>query len=307
LTKGKLLKTYPRTLSVLIFSITWMLLAGVSSYVHLASAENRESVPSFEVATVKPNHTGDGSTSIWRRDGSYRVQNLTLKEIIRIAYALQSETQISGSSDDLLGQHFDINAKVEDQQWAAIARMSSEDQRQQMALMLQSLLAERFMLKVHWQRKELPVYALVVAKDGPKFKPFAPQPEITEDSRKSAGSSSAHVGFSMTVNSAGAELTAIGEPLDALARVLANQKETEGRNVIDRTGLNGKYDYTMHWTPEQDAQTPKAADSGMSQPVGGDGPSLLTALQEQLGLKLKADKGEVETIVIDHVEQPSEN
>jgi uncharacterized protein (TIGR03435 family) len=301
------MKTYPRTLRVLILSLTWMLLPGVPLYAHFVEAENRESVPSFEVATVKPNHTGDGSTSIWRRDGSYRVQNLTLKEIIRIAYALQSETQISGSSDDLLGQHFDINAKVDDQQRAAIAKMSSEDQRQQMALMLQSLLAERFMLKVHWQKRELPVYALVVAKDGPKFKPFAPQAETTEDSRRAVGSSSAHVGFSMTVNSAGAELTAIGEPIDALARMLANQKEAEGRSVIDRTGLNGKYDYTMHWTPEQDTQPATAADTGTTQPVGGDGPSLFTALQEQLGLKVKADQGEVETIVIDHVEQPSEN
>jgi uncharacterized protein (TIGR03435 family) len=305
LTKGEPMKTYPRTLCVLILSITWMLLPGVSLYVPVVAAENRQSVPSFEVATVKPNHTGDGSTSIWSRAGSYRVQNLTLKEIIRIAYGLQSETQISGGSDALLGQHFDINAKVEDQQQASMARMSSEDQRQQMALMLQSLLAERFMLKVHWEKRELPVYALVVAKDGPKFKPFEPQSETREAPLKAAASSSAHVGFSMAANSAGAEVTAIGQPVDALARMLANQKEAEGRNVIDRTGLKGKYDYTMHWTREQDAQTPKAAD--MSQPVGGDGPSLFTALQEQLGLKLKADKGEIETIVVEHVEQPSEN
>jgi uncharacterized protein (TIGR03435 family) len=299
------MKTYPRTLCVMILSIT--LLSGVSLCVHFVEAENRASVPSFEVATVKPNHTGDGSTSIWRRNGSYRVQNLTLKEIIRIAYGLQSETQVSGGSDALLAQHFDINAKVEDQQQASMAKMSSEDQRQQMALMLQSLLAERFMLKVHWQKKELPVYALVVGKDGPKFKPFAPQSETREASLKPAASSAAHPGFSMTVNSAGAEVTAIGEPIDALARMLANQKEAEGRSVIDRTGLNGKYDYTMHWTPQQDAQTPKAADIGISQPAGGDGPSLFTALQEQLGLKVKADKGEVATIVVDHVEQPSEN
>jgi uncharacterized protein (TIGR03435 family) len=301
------MEIYPRMLRVSVVWVMLMLLQGVSPYVHLVHAEKHESLPSFEVATVKPNHSGDGSTHVWRRDGRYTVENLALKQIIMIAYALQSDAQISGGADALLAQHFDINAKVEDQLQASISKMSPEDQRGQMALMLQSLLAERFMLKVHWQKRELPVYALVVAKDGPKFKPFAPQSETGKASLKPTAPSAGHVGFSMTANSAGAELTATGEPIDALARMLANQKEVEGRSVIDRTGLNGKYDYIMHWTPEQDSQMPKAADSGTSQPVAGDGPSLFTALQEQLGLKLKAEKGETETIVVDHVEQPSEN
>jgi bla regulator protein blaR1 len=89
--------------------------------------------------------------------------------------------------------------------------------------------------------------------------------------------------------------------------MLASQKEVEGRSVIDRTGLDGKYAYTMHWAPEQNSQTPKAGDNGLSQPVRGDGPSLFAALQDQLGLKLRAEKGEVETIVVDHLERPSEN
>jgi bla regulator protein BlaR1 len=89
--------------------------------------------------------------------------------------------------------------------------------------------------------------------------------------------------------------------------MLAKQKEVDGRSVIDRTGLNGKYDYSMHWRPEQDSQMAESGDGGTFQSVAGNEPSLLTALQEQLGLKLKVEKGEVETIVIDQVEQPSEN
>jgi bla regulator protein BlaR1 len=207
-----------------------------------------------------------------------------------IAHALQSDALISGSADTLLAQHYDINAKVDDQQETAMAKLSCDERRGQTALMLQSLLADRFNLKVHWQKRELPVYALAVAKDGPKFKPFAPQPTAAVASPQQTPLSMGQVGFSLTVNSDGAKLAATGEPIDALARMLASQKGVEGRSVIDRTGLDGKYDYTMHWTTEQNSQTPKAGDNGLSQPVGGDGPSLFTALQDQLGLKLRAEK-----------------
>jgi uncharacterized protein (TIGR03435 family) len=295
------------TAGAFFISIGLMFLHQLSPDAHLVQAQSRNPVPSFEVATVRPNRTDDGSTSVWSRDGRFKVQNLTLKQIMVIAYALQSDALISGSAETLLAQHYDINAKVDDQQEAAMAKMSYDERRGQTALMLQSLLAERFNLKVHWQKRKLPVYALVVAKDGPKFRPFAPQPAVAAASPQQTPRSLGHVGLSLSVNSEGAKLAATGEPIDSLARTLASQKEVGGRSVIDRTGMNGKYDYTMHWTPEQTSQTPKAGDNGLAQPVGGDGPSLFTALQDQLGLKLKAEKGEVETIVVDHVEQPTEN
>jgi uncharacterized protein (TIGR03435 family) len=105
------------------------------------------------------NRTDDGSTSVWRRDGRFKVQNLTLKQIIVIAYALQSDALVSGSADTLLAQHYDINAKVDDQQEAAMAKISYEERRGQTALMLQSLPADRFNLKVHSQKRELPTAA----------------------------------------------------------------------------------------------------------------------------------------------------
>ncbi len=299
--------TIYRCTGAFFISIALMFLHHVFLSARLVQAQSRDPVPSFEVATVRPNHTDDGSSHVWRRDGRFEVQNLTLKQIMVIAYALQSDALISGSGDTLLAQHYDINAKVDDQQEAAMAKMSYDERRGQTALMLQSLLADRFNLKVHWQKRKLPVYALVVAKDGPKFKPFAPQPAVAAASPQQTPRSMGQVGLSLNVNSQGAKLAATGQPIVALARMLANQKEVEGRTVIDRTGLDGKYDYTMHWTPEQSFQTPKAGDNGLAQPVGGDGPSLFTALQDQLGLKLRAEKGEVETIVVDHVERPSEN
>src|ERR1700733_5146145 len=127
------------TVGVFFLSVTWMLLHPVSPDAHLAQAESRDPVPSFEVATVKPNRTDDGSTSVWSREGRFKVQNLTLKQIIVIAYVLQSDALVSGIADTLLAQHYDINAKVDDQQEAAMAKMSYEERRRQTALMLQSL------------------------------------------------------------------------------------------------------------------------------------------------------------------------
>ncbi len=290
------MKILPRTLRLVAWVVFGLLQFALPS-IQQIRAEIPHPPPSFEVATVKPNHTGDGSTSVWRRDGRYRVENLTLKQIIKIAYELQSDAQMSGGPDALLSQHFDINAKVEDQQAVAIRKMSPEEQRRQMALMLQSLLAERFMLKARWEKKELPVYVLVIVKDGPKFKPYVPQPKTIEASANPATPSANRIGFSMSSNSTGVALTATGESIDVLTEALANQPEMEGRSVVDRTGLNGRFNYSMHWTPDRES----------SQPVHDDGPSLFTALQEQLGLKVKAEKSEVETIVIDHVEEPAQN
>jgi uncharacterized protein (TIGR03435 family) len=191
------------TAGVFFFSITWMLLHPLSPDARLAQAQSRDPVPSFEVATVRPNRTDDGSSHVWRRDGRFEVQNLTLKQIIVIAYALQSEALISGSADTLLAQHYDINAKVEDQQEAAMEKMSYDERRRQTALMLQSLLADRFNLKVHWQKRELPVYALVVAKDGPKFKPFAPPSTAATASPQQTPRSMGQAGLSLNVNSEG--------------------------------------------------------------------------------------------------------
>jgi uncharacterized protein (TIGR03435 family) len=139
--------------------------------------------------------------------------------------------------------------------------------------MLQTLLAERFKVAVHRETKEVAVYALMLAKSGPKLH------EVKEDDTNS------HTGL----RDSNGHIAATKSPMTALARVLA---EEVGRTVLDRTGLTGKYDFILDWTPDQGTRAPDVP-----------GAFLFAALQEQLGLKLEPTKGPVEMLIIDHAEK----
>jgi uncharacterized protein (TIGR03435 family) len=174
--------------------------------------------------------------------------------------------------------------------------------REQFRSMLQNLLAERFGLKLHRERKEWPAYDLVVAKGGPKFKE-SPTPENAEPPafdrsalpRDKWGLPVVPPGVSATSSTSGGRFRryVVRETMAAFASSLAYHLE---RPVADATGLTGKYNFVLTWTKEVE---PPAED-----PL----PSLMTALQEQLGLKLESKKGEIEVLVIDHVNKtPTEN
>ena len=179
---------------------------------------------------------------------------------------------------------YEIQAKIEDSRYAAMQKMSPAQQSEQVDLMEQSLLADRFKLKVHFEKREMPVYALVVAKGGPKLTPA----EIGESSKL----------FSAPTDR-GNKITAEAVTLDDFAN--SPLLRTGGRLVIDQTGLKGTYDFTLESGPDRTV-APDTAQEG-----GGDAPSFFTAIQEQLGLRLVPTKAPVEVIVIDHIEKPSEN
>jgi uncharacterized protein (TIGR03435 family) len=141
-------------------------------------------------------------------------------------------------------------------------------------------------LVVHHESKELPVFALVVAKGGPKL-------TASKDPDKGTSSSSGS-----------ARMTATNITMEKLAQSLTQNLARElGRVVIDKTGIEGKYDVALTWGPESNSAAMVNASNEGSPP----GPSIFTAIQEQLGLKLESSKGPVQTLVIDHIEQPSEN
>ena len=221
----------------------------------------------FEVASIKANRSvTTSSNQTVAPGGRLSVTNATIKSLIQWSYGLRS-FQISGGPGWLDSDRFDIEAKPE-------GRATDQDVMQ----MLQTLLAERFKVAVHSETKEMPVYALAVGKNGPKLR------EVKEDdttSRQGLRSGNGHV-------------AATKSPMTVLARVLS---ANVGRTVVDRTGLTGKYDFTLDWTPDQGTQAPDTP-----------GPSIFAALQEQLGLKLEATRGPVEMLVIDHAEKiPTEN
>jgi uncharacterized protein (TIGR03435 family) len=156
--------------------------------------------------------------------------------------------------------------------------------------MFREILVERFGLKVHHETRTLPVYALVVAKGGPKMTASKPQPNDPDGMPGNPG----------VLNTSLGRETGRGALIEFLAEDLS---DALGRKVVDKTGLTGRYDFTLTWAPDDDAAAMgSSASSGAPQ-----GPSLFTAVQEQLGLKLEPVKAPVDVVVIDHLEKPSEN
>ena len=157
--------------------------------------------------------------------------------------------------------------------------------------LLEALLADRFHLKVHHEMKILPMYDLVVARGGSKLKaeaPVAPSPDAAKDP-KAAKSRGITMGPGM-LKGQGLSVVSIADQLSSIVQA----------TVTDKTGLTGDFDFELKWTPND-------AGPADGAPADDSHISIFTAVQEQLGLKLQPTKGPVDTLIIDHAEQPSEN
>jgi uncharacterized protein (TIGR03435 family) len=171
--------------------------------------------------------------------------------------------------------------------------------------MLRSLLADRFKLNLGHQTKELPVYALVVASGRAKLTPTASAP--TDAANTNQPGQDRLPGILVSPG----RMTARAMPMSFFADVLGEEPELGGRLVLDETGIKGKYDFTLHWAAEGSGPWPANAGGTRQADIvpAGDssGPSIFTAIREQLGLKLEPTKGPVEILRIDNIERPSEN
>lgn len=250
--------------------------------------------PSFEVATIKPSQRGALGGLVIRPEGDDRfvAKNATVKSLIEFAYTTDSDRQIVGLSGWMSSERYDINAKVGDAEVAAMLKLPPTRRMDPYRLMQQSLLADRFNLKVHFETRQLPIYALVVAKGGPKLR---------ASEMDSADPAKTLKPRSLRIMKPGSAV-GVGVTIGMLAEILERQAELgggQGRTVADKTNLHGLYDWTLHWTPLQ-VQPGEA-------PNDSNWPSLFTALQEQLGLMLEPAKAQVEVVVIDHIQLPSAN
>jgi uncharacterized protein (TIGR03435 family) len=227
----------------------------------------------FEVSTIKPTPpVTDGHTHIdYPEGGSFSTSNITLAALMQWAYEIPQK-QILAGPGWMNSTRFDILAKSDAETDARLRSLSSDRSHELKRRMVQALLEDRFAMKLHREVRTLPAYDLVVAKDGSKL-------TISQANGKSIGVGRTH-------------FTAQGLTMDLIAQQLS---QIAGRIVVDRTGLAGRYDLKLQWTPDDVA----AAE--------GSPPSLFTALEEQLGLRLKAAKEPVPVLVIDHVEPPSPN
>jgi len=246
----------------------------------------------YDVVSVKPNKTGGGMIRVNQGSDMYSGTNVTLKMLLRYAYDLTTEDQIAALSGPLASEHFDVEAKMDAETVAALKKMSKQESDIARRKMMQAMLAERFKLVAHHEQKELGMYDLVVAKGGAKVKEadaVAPGGGTTLDGKPLPK------GMMQVRNG---QLTGEGIPIANLAMFVAQMLH---KQVVDKTGLKGNYDMVLKWQPED--QAPESRDA-----TGGEqAPSIFTAVQEQLGMKLEPTKGLVDTIVVDHVEMPSEN
>jgi uncharacterized protein (TIGR03435 family) len=266
--------------------------------------------PTFEVASVKPNHSGDTGGHLGIPAGRFTATNVTLKELIKFAYKGNQggfslrDDQVSGGPSWMASDKFDIDSKEEDSIVEELKKGTNDQALDQIRLMLQSLLEDRFRLQVSHATRELPVYVLVVAKSGPKLTEST-VPPLGPPGSNPPGSTPAK-GPSLDVKPG--KITSVGMRVGAFAQVLSQQPEIGGRLVMDQTGLKDTYDFTLFWTPEIIPGGPDGSQAAANaSPPDSSAPSIFTAIQEQLGLRLESTKGPVDVLVIDHVEEPSPN
>jgi uncharacterized protein (TIGR03435 family) len=264
------------------------ILSGVLATVPSGAAAQIANPPTYDVASIKPSKASDETTLLFR-PGAFSAKGMTLKSLLKEAYGIQDD-QISGASKWVSSQTYDIEAKVDGVDAAALEKLSED----QVKGMFRSFLRDRFQLKVHWETKELPVLALVVAKGGPKLQQAKPGDTYPDGIKGPDGKPAGHAGMLMWGRG---RLTGQGIPIGNLVPPLTQEL---GRIVEDKTGLTGNYDIELRWTTDDASPDSRSASDS-------PGPSLFTAMQEQLGLKLESQKAPVQVLLIDHVEQPAPN
>lgn len=280
----------PSAVSAILYSL--LAVRNVSAQAPVATAGQ---TPSFEVTSVKPNKSDAVSSVGFQASGRFVATRASVRELIRIAYGMAGvlePSRVIGGPGWIDVDRFDVVGKTAD-----------GDPQPLMLLMLRSLLADRFKLSLHSEIRELPIYALVMARSdrrlGPRLRAVA---DCTPDSQardtaplpKSATcggrSGLGHVEFG-------------GLPLSMAIERSAVAREVR-RVIVDRTGLAGAFEGSVDWTPSELATPNANQPDPFSAPPLSEGASIFTALQEQLGLKLVPSTGEVEVFVIDRIEHP---
>lgn len=253
-------------------------------------------LPSFDVVTIRPSKSDSMRTV--RSASELHMLDVTARYLMEQAYNIPwtngSKDRIRGGPGWIDSDYFDIDAKIAPEAIATLEHMSEEQRRRQMNLRLQTLLADRLKLKVHFETRQEPVFAIMTTKNGPKLTPA------------SAAEDQQNPGIFVRYNGQAAQMTAKGATLSDLANWLTGYSEMDGQPVVDQTGLRQRYDFVLNWTRER-ALTSAERSAESDTPAAAAGPSLFTALQEQLGLKLVNTKAPVEIIVIDSIERPTEN
>jgi len=237
--------------------------------------------PAFEVATIKPSDPSRPQQIITLRGAEVITTNVTVHALINLGYWLHPK-QLTGAPAWVESDKYDMAGKPD---------APGQPNVDQMKMMIQKLLADRFQLKFHFDKRELPAYAIQIAKSGAKL-------------TKSQDDPKGIPGWNFGRNRSGMVISFRNSPMSQFAAVLQNSMD---RPVVDQSGLSGRYDFTVTFTPDP----AQAALLGLPPAPAADNPEaapdLFNAFQRQLGLKLEPTKAPVDVMVVDKVERPSEN
>ena len=249
----------------------------------------------FDVASIKLNSTGDRGVRIGGPPGTLRAQNAWVRFLIQTAWNVK-DFQITGGPAWAASDRYDIDAKTSDR-----AKFGQTRE------LLQALLEERFHLAVHRETRELPVLLLTIAKNGIRFEVSkeggctTPTPGTPATPPAPGSSSQASCG-SVRTSPRGIDGRAIS--MEQITTALSNILQ---RPVIDKTGLTGTFDVHAEWIADESTPGPMAGLAQPPTPSDGSGPTVFTALQNQLGLKVESGRGPVEMLVVDRLDRPSPN
>jgi uncharacterized protein (TIGR03435 family) len=251
-----------------------------------AATQQRPNKPlAYEVVSIKPSNP-EAHSGMRNLPEGFAWTHTPLFSLLQGAYGVYMDNQFSGLPNWVKDERYDIEAKADAataERWKSLPRGGRSQEEQ---LMMQSILAERCQLKTREETKELPVYELVLAKGGLKLKEAPPDEPFS--ARISRGRMTAHA--------------------MKISTIVGQFGGTDGRLAIDKTGLGDtKYDFDLTWTPQDPRVTDQRAPDQPATAADDAPPSLYTALEEQLGLKLVPAKSQLKVVIVDHIERPSPN
>lgn len=252
----------------------------------------------YEVVTIKPAAVQPWFGITFKPDGLHG-SKVTIKELVASAYGVK-QAQVAGGPAWVETERFDLDAKMDEETAGALKKLPGPQQKAQRQEMLQAVLADRFRLRAHRGNSVIPIYALTVSKTGSKLK------EADAKVADIMSPNGIHVRSGTWIlggGNPGIAFTGHDIPISAVETVLDWNVD---RIVVDRTGLTGLYDIQLKWTPE-DHQAVRMEEEGGSLIPADPGPTIFSALEKQLGLRLEPTRGPMDAIVVDQVERPSEN
>jgi bla regulator protein blaR1 len=300
------LSTAAVIMTALVLAVSYQVQAGVQGDAQSPPQNPQATAPAFvyEIVSVKPTKPGSPQGyTMFTADG-FKAANTSLLILVDYAFGITDKAYLDGAPPWISTERFELDAKMDPSVADAFQKLSKDDRTLVRQHMLQAVLADRFKLTFHRETREVPVYTLVIGKNGSKLKET--KPDVIGS--KGPDGRPIVIGVTMGMVPGGISWTSQAISLDYFCRILSREV---GRTVLDKTGLTGNYEFSMQFTPETMAMRSDSGDTAAGAPpvaVSDPGPgSIFTAVQDQLGLKLLAGKAPIEVVVIDHIERPSGN